>query len=112
MQRAKYVHRNRSHPSNVSAVSPPDLYCNAAVQSPNAVVPQPGTGPVAVPNSQWPAVTHVIHTIPPEFMPNNYLSVTLAVVIICSILDITSMMISLLHLGINAVDEIIVYQIY
>ena len=98
----------------MSAVSPPDLYCNAAVQPPNAVAPQPGTGPVTV--VPYPTVSgqqqHIIHTIPPEFMPNDYLSVTLAVVIICSILNITSMMISLLHLGINAVDEIIVCQIY
>ena len=96
----------------MSEVSPSILYCNAAVQPPNAVAPQPGTGPVV----PYPTVSgqqsHVIHTIPPEFMPNNYLSVTLVVVIICSILDITSMMISLVHLGINAVDEIIVYQIY
>ena len=37
----------------------------------------------------------VIHTIPPEFMPNDYLPVTLVVVIICSILNITSMGMSL-----------------
>ena len=82
----------------MSAVSPPDLYCDAADQPPNAVAPQPGTGPVAV--VPYHATVsgqqqHIVHTIPPEFMPNDYLPVTLVVVIICSILNITSMGMSL-----------------
>ena len=78
--------------------SPPDLYHDTTVQPPNAVAPQPGTGPVAV--VPYPTVSgqqsQVIHTIPPAFfMHNDYLSVTLAVVIIRSILNIISMAISL-----------------
>ena len=50
----------------MSAVSPPDLYCDAAVQPPNAVAPQPGTGPVAVVPyhatvSGQPAICHTHH---------------------------------------------------
>ena len=98
MRHAKHVHRNRGHPSDMSAVSPSNLYCDAAVQPPNAVAPQPGTGPVAV--VPYHATVsgqqqHIVHTIPPEFMPNDYLPVTLVVVIICSILTYTSMAISL-----------------
>ena len=97
MQRAKHVHRNRDHPSDMSAMFPPDLYHDTTGQPPNAVAPQPGTGPVAV--VPYPTVSgqqsQVIHTIPPAFMHNNYLSVTPVVVIICYILNTTSMAISL-----------------
>ena len=63
MQRAKHIHRNRGHPSDMSEVSPSILYCNVAVQSPNVVAPQPGTGPVAVvPYPQSVASSHTCHT--------------------------------------------------
>ena len=84
----------------------PDLYHDMTAQLPNAghpVAPQarvPMQGPVVLvpygPNSQWPAAacqsSSYILTIPPAFMPNDYLPVTLVVVII---LNSTSMAISL-----------------